>query len=842
MQSILSGMFVLVLVCAAPAQEPAAPQVKADVDQQNGTQTQANPQSDAQASVTSQSGAQTPAKQTSSTKAQAATQPTEQGPKNPLLAGQTPAEQKITNGYALDSARKSGDNPQYITMIPEQGEMWNGYLVKQIAELGGRISWFGGNEGVWDSLVNLGSGPRLLEYTLDMHQTTHSGLFFDELTFSNFGYGGDPLGASHFRMTRGTIYSFFANFRRDQNIFDYNLLANPLNPTTSVPFVPILNSPHEFLLSRNMSDVSLRLFSLAPIRITAEWSNVTNQGTVFSTIHQGTEALLNQQTLYGSNTYHAGVSLRYIPKTSIDYDQYYTYFKGDNGSFLNSLPFVLPGGAPVDLGISFNTGANQPCAVPLPAGFNNPVNPVCNGFLQQNFQNRTRVSYPTEQVSFQSSYFRNVDFSGRFNYSSADANLPSYNEIFRGFDSRVRRVLEQQTGSANATRNTKTGDFGITWRFANKWRLLDTFRYNNFAIPTGWAFQTNTGFGTSLGATPTPSAHAPGSGPDAKLDFFNQFIRQEIFLNTVELDYAFKRNLNGYIGFRYGNRQITFDDADTAVETFLSPLPNRGDCAGEPVVGGVCTVTLSDSGEEFIPIKEYSGLLGISYVHSPRFRASFDGEWYYADNTFTRIAPRHFQLYRIRFTGKPKDWVTYGGAIWIRNNSNNTADIGNTGHNRNYSFSAVLAPPTASWGLDLNYAYNNIFSQTNICFVATPVPATALSCGAPFQLAPSVYKESINYGGASVYLKPFRKMTLSAGYTITSAVGSTLILNPNSPTGPLSFNYTLPMAMVNFDITKKLSYKTGWNYYDYNEKSDPGPTLPRDFHGNVFTLSLRYSM
>ena len=122
------------------------------------------------------------------------------------------------------------------------------------------------------------------------------------------------------------------------------------------------------------------------------------------------------------------------------------------------------------------------------------------------------------------------------------------------------------------------------------------------------------------------------------------------------------------------------------------------------------------------------------------------------------------------------------------------------------------------------------------------MPATALSCGAPFLQSPSVYKEAINYGGASVYLKPFSRLTLNAGYTLTSTSGSTLILNPNSPTGPLSFNYTLPMVMVQFDLTKRLSYKTGWNYYDYNEKSDPGPTLPRDFHGNTFTLSLRYSM
>jgi opacity protein-like surface antigen len=52
----------------------------------------------------------------------------------------------------------------------------------------------------------------------------------------------------------------------------------------------------------------------------------------------------------------------------------------------------------------------------------------------------------------------------------------------------------------------------------------------------------------------------------------------------------------------------------------------------------------------------------------------------------------------------------------------------------------------------------------------------------------------------------------------------------------------LPSASLAFDISKSLTYKAGWNYYDYNEKSLPGPTLPRDFRGNTFTLALRYTM
>ena len=91
-------------------------------------------------------------------------------------------------------------------------------------------------------------------------------------------------------------------------------------------------------------------------------------------------------------------------------------------------------------------------------------------------------------------------------------------------------------------------------------------------------------------------------------------------------------------------------------------------------------------------------------------------------------------------------------------------------------------------------------------------------------------------------LKPVARVTAGLGYTFTSSNGNTLILNPTAPTGPLSFNYHLPTASLAVKINERLIYKAGWNYYDYNEKSDPGPTLPRDFRGNAFTLALRYSM
>jgi len=106
---------------------------------------------------------------------------------------------------------------------------------------------------------------------------------FDDFLFSNFGYGGDPNNLSRLRLQKGKIYSFNATFRRDQNIFDYDLFANPLNPTGSNPTVPILNSPHEFLLTRRMSDVNLTLLPVGKIRFRLGWSRVVNEGTSFST-------------------------------------------------------------------------------------------------------------------------------------------------------------------------------------------------------------------------------------------------------------------------------------------------------------------------------------------------------------------------------------------------------------------------------------------------------------------------------------------------------------------------------------------------------------------------------
>ncbi len=147
---------------------------------------------------------------------------------------------------ANDTQPTPGDNVRY------------GYTIHQSIDFGGRIVEQYGNESVYDSMVNLQSGPRILDQSVDMRAVDPSkALLFDHLFTSSFGYGGDPIDVTILNFSKGKIYDFRGNFRRYRQYFDYELLANPLIPPESNPFVPSLQSPHLYNTTvRRMTDPS----------------------------------------------------------------------------------------------------------------------------------------------------------------------------------------------------------------------------------------------------------------------------------------------------------------------------------------------------------------------------------------------------------------------------------------------------------------------------------------------------------------------------------------------------------------------------------------------------------
>src|SRR5215471_19080232 len=124
-------------------------------------------------------------------------------------------------------AQTTGSSGQSQT--PE-GVEGGGYVVHQAIELGYRGSDVTGSQPMYDTLVNLRSGTRFLDQMLSMQSQEHDGLLFDNLFVTSFGWGGDPNNALRARIDKNKWYDFTAAFRRDQTDFDFNLLANPLNP------------------------------------------------------------------------------------------------------------------------------------------------------------------------------------------------------------------------------------------------------------------------------------------------------------------------------------------------------------------------------------------------------------------------------------------------------------------------------------------------------------------------------------------------------------------------------------------------------------------------------------
>ena len=699
--------------------------------------------------------------------------------------------------------------------VDDKGVDSGNYNIQQSIEFGYRANEVNGNQDTYDTFVNLGSGVRLFDYTLDMRSLNHQGLLFDNLHFSNFGYGGDPNDVSRLHIDKNKWYDFNVLFRRDKNFWDYNLFANPLNPAAlnpvgsettgcivsgpttahpglpgycSNPSIPENNSPHSLDLVRRMQDYDLTLFPQSRVRFRLGFSHDRDQGPGFFTTDSGTVPDFPETYSYTTNAYRAGVDFRILPRTTISYDQFLSYFKQDNVVAENPLAtpgqfgYQLANGTPVDLGIVWSTQTPAealPCAAPITNAATTPptVSPTCNGFLSYSQVGRPRDYMPTERFRFQSNYFQRFQMEGSIGYSTSDNQIPNFDEILNGWTSRTATRESTTAGPADAKRVSVDANWSGVYAVSDKFRIQDSFNYNDWRIPGFWATaETNvfgeagqvgvsglalplslfnqvspttaTTFAALCPAAPYNQAgcplHASGSGADVTNELTYQFLGQNLKSNTFELQYDFTKRLSGRIGYEYINRSIaqmsdTFDVGETyfpggagataATDYFAA----RGDCA---LVSGAlpagCTLNPDGSITEGSPtnlvpeagndtaravttINENLLLAGATYRPVDSLRINGDFEFGYNDASFTRIDPRQVQTYKVHATYTPKPWATIEGAVEIHENRDNVETVDNLEHDRMYSFTTMLMP-NQHLTVDFGYSYWDVYTQSEICF------------------------------------------------------------------------------------------------------------------------------
>jgi len=531
---------------------------------------------------------------------------------------------------------------------------------------------------------------------------------------------------------------------------------------------------------------------------------------------------------------------------------------------LNSTPYALANGSPVDLGLAFNTAASAPCATPLlGSGF---VNPACNGYFSYSRLQGSRNSFPTEQLSLRSNYFRRLDLTGSFNYTGGRMNLPGYSELLDGLTTRTRARNSSDTGAAQVNRVTDSADAGAVLHVTDRFRIVDKFRFLNFRLPGDFNYTTNVLFGATLLSTPnsfslstcpppftaaTCPQHNSSSGADITVGERLNFLKQDLKSNTFELQYDLSRKISGHLGYRYERRTIFNSFTDQQTLTFYPSLPNRGSCAGLPLDNGVCTTTASSDGADSIEIQGHTVLAGASLRPSRELRVNFDAEQFFADHSFTRISPRKESRYRATGSYTPRPWAVLGASINLLSNSNEEVLTNYQGHSRNYSFHASVNP-RERFGIEMAYNYSDFQQNALICFndtpptgVTLPVVTGAGDCSANDAGNPLLtngsYQNNTHFGMGGVMLKPVARVTSHFGYSVTSVGGQIPQFNVLQPLGSLAYNYHHPLADLEVEVARDLTWHAGWNYYQYGEKDFVGPTSPRYFHDNDATLSLKYA-
>jgi len=771
---------------------------------------------------------------------------TSTGTQAPVTASQTAADPNATQ-FPHDSKSPPSE------AVPPQTEtptLWKGYETHFAIEIGGRALSSTGNGDVYATFVNLQPGVRLLDQSLEMHSTNHDGLLFDDFSESSFGLGGDPNEVVQLRVSKHHWYDFTGSWRRDINFWDYNLLGNPLNP----PSDPQVNiSPALLDLSRKMMDFNLELLPDSTVHFVVGYSHYNNGGPSLTTVHEGTEAELFQQWHDVSDSYHFGVSWNPVERTRLRYDQFYTRDRSDTNDYLNSFPYSLSNGTPVNLGVTFNS--SSPCATPFVGSF---VNPSCNLYTGYSDTAPYYTDIPTEQLGFETNYFRRLQITGRASYTGAETHLPNSTETFSGLTTRTGEAQGVQTGAGSVQEITTSADAGVTYDVTERLWIDNQFRWYDYRIPSGASFLQTYLFGRNALVSPNtfPSAacpppytavgcpqHSSSSSADATTTDYSMFQAQNQKRNTFEVHYNLAANVTSYIGYRFERQDIVIDGTTSALATYFPTLPHRGGCTAA-LVNGECQSSSTAIDAAGVEINNHAGLIGIAATPVRNLRLNGDVEFDYADNVFTNIMPRHMQLYRAKAIYTPKKWLDLNTNVRIQEMRNLADGLGNLQHNRSVSFGAVL-PFSTRWGVDVNYTYDNFLSNLNICFSETPVPAFATTtpiCPVGYLTALSYYHDIDNFGSANLMVRPFARTTLTAGYTITSTTGGNLLLSPYAPLGPAAITYHVPTAAIAVHVAKRVTLKAGWNLYDYDEKSPPGPVAPRNFRANLISVSLRYVM
>ncbi len=392
----------------------------------------------------------------------------------------------------------------------------------------------------------------------------------------------------------------------------------------------------------------------------------------------------------------------------------------------------------------------------------------------------------------------------------------------------------------------------------------------------------------------TGSAAAPV--PDSLSEYYQRYVGEQSIGNYTVLDYEPIRRLGLHVGANVTHRYLKSKQGLTSVGVnvpYLLWVTTPAPAHYVTVPGGTSSSTedLAENGN----YSQTEGVLLVGFRANPldAWRITADFEKLYVDRPFTTLSPSKGANVKVRTSYRWSKVAAVGGSLnWLEGTNNYwlpgfsaEPNVEHRDHNRNVNFFLNLSP-SERFSVDIGYTYGDILSRTGTCMPITSgvgvEGGTLAPCVTGTYILPVVlrYSDITNTGYANLMVKPVKRVTIYVGYDLTSTNGSlnwyradtmapfrlaadkvlvggtpgTFVDGPNPrvAAGPIAYNFTRPSASVEFELVKNVVLKGLYNYYDQNEKtpltaatSTTGATVlgvvPRQFHGNTGTISLRYA-
>jgi hypothetical protein len=763
----------------------------------------------------------------------------------------------------------------------------SGYTVHQSVDLGGRISGVSGSQAMYDTLVNVQSGPRILGETFEMRALPGAkNTLFDSLSASGSGFGGDPYDFARIAFHKGNAYDFSGLFRRDRQYFDYDLLGNPnipsgqsipigptASPTGSLAWPQLENSSFLYNTVRRMTDTNLTAAPLSKLSWRVGYSQDVFEGPSLSPsgyqVASSYDVLLEEYQRNSTDSFMGAADWKPVPLTRLTLEEEIEHYKAD--SYFTMDPAYLtvqePDGTKAALLANYdaltpysasacnaNSVGTVPVLSPSPTPNGLPViNPACAVMTSYLRTEPTRFFFPTEIFRFQSSSIRNVSMNGDARYTDAKMNLPAYYENFQGLNKTTRELTYQ--GDASAKREVVAADYGIVWQAAQKFSLSDQFDYSTEHQPGTASMNSVTTLSTPATAGNETINYAGGLTTTLAAGGASTFEGSP----TVGVPLA------GYLGQRYltNNATATWDGWSRATLSLTYRYQTHTIAEGmfhtTPLaVGAIYSGT--------VLIDQNGGIFNVALRPTSNWDLNGSVEMLYADNVFTPVAPRQLQHYRVHTLYRAKSWATISGAyndMELHNNTNNNqaavaakdvtyaGPLDHVAHSRIASMGGQLLP-NEHYGFDFNYAFSDVYTSTNICYdaaasatqagAATPsgtaCPGATVRGATYYEFGPA--KDFIDAptqsGSAALRISPSSSVKGAVGYRINSVDGSRFYNDPRDVAGSLVSRYQSPFASVAYTVHPGWTWKAEYNYYSYAEgpasgavycsASNPTPSTP----------------